>query len=66
MENPASGRRKIAFLVNFWYEPEESTTARDAWRGSVEHIASGKRLYFNDISSLVGFLSTWLGRRDAP
>lgn len=58
-------RRKFAFLVNLWFEPGSSETlGPDGWRGSVEHLGSGRRLYFNQIATLVGFLSSWLGRRD--
>jgi hypothetical protein len=56
-------RRKASFLVSFWIEPGRDGSADGAWRGSVEHIRSGERLYFNQISILVGFLSGWLSRR---
>ena len=59
-------RRKFAFLVNFWFEPGGTEVPEPAgWRGSVEHLGSGRRLYFNQIASLVGFLSGWLGKREA-
>lgn len=54
----ASTRRKAAFLVSLWLEPSASAEAQ--WRGSVEHLASGRRLYFNQIAALIGFLSDWL------
>jgi hypothetical protein len=44
-------------------EPGRDGSADGAWRGSVEHIRSGERLYFNQIAILVGFLSSWLSRR---
>lgn len=55
-------RQKASFLVSFWMETD-SSSSDGAWRGSVEHIRSGERLYFNQISMLVGFLSGWLARR---
>jgi len=65
---PAAGpaRRKYTFLVSLWLEQggANASSGRDAWRGSVEHLGSGRRLYFNQIASLVGFLFDWLGRRD--
>jgi hypothetical protein len=58
-------RRKFAFLVNFWFEPGDTDPSpRGGWRGSVEHLGSGRRLYFNHIAGLIGFLSSWLGRHD--
>jgi hypothetical protein len=58
-------RRKFAFLVNFWFEPEGPESSAGSWRGSVEHLASGRRLYFNEIASLIGFFSSWIGKRGA-
>jgi hypothetical protein len=59
-------RRKSAFLVNVWFETgEPDAPAAGVWRGSVEHLDSGRRLYFNEIASLVGFISIWLARREA-
>jgi hypothetical protein len=58
-----ASRRKYSFLVSFWFENGESEQpAGEGWRGSVEHLASGRRLYFNQIASLVGFFSGWLRR----
>ncbi len=54
-------RRKAAFLLSFWLEPG-SDASGGTWRGSVEHLGSGRRLYFNQIASLVGFLASWLER----
>lgn len=56
-------RRKFAFLVNLWIEPEEPESSSGSWRGSVEHLASGRRLYFNEIASLIGFFASWISRR---
>jgi hypothetical protein len=58
-----ASRRKYSFLVSFWFESGESEPPTgEGWRGSVEHLASGRRLYFNQIASLVGFFSGWLKR----
>ncbi|HTX60537.1 MAG TPA: hypothetical protein VMH02_12785 [Verrucomicrobiae bacterium] len=48
--------------MSFWLETGTGAADGDAWRGSVEHIGSGQRLYFNQIASLVGFLAKWLER----
>jgi hypothetical protein len=52
-------RRKDAFLVNLWVESEEGQTlGNPRWRGSVEHLATRRRLYFNDLTELVAILAT--------
>jgi hypothetical protein len=56
-------RSKDAFLVNLWIERGDGEKPA-AWRGSVEHVASGRRLYFNEIAILTAFLFDRLGRRD--
>ena len=62
-----TSRRKYSFLVSFWFETGDAGASKDGgWRGSAEHLGSGRRLYFNQIASLVGFLSGWLGKPDRP
>jgi hypothetical protein len=56
-------RQKASFLVSFWLEPGGDAPRDGAWRGSVEHLSSGQRLYFNQIANLIGFLSGWLERQ---
>jgi hypothetical protein len=56
-------RRKDAFLVNLWRELRRDESGHAEWRGSVEHLASRRRLYFTGITDLVTFLSDYT--RDA-
>jgi hypothetical protein len=63
-DGATASRRKFSFLVSFWFEPGSAgISPGDGWRGSVEHLGSGRRLYFNHIASLVAFLTSWLERR---
>ncbi len=62
-------RRKDAFLVNLWRELGRDDPGHADWRGSVEHLASRRRLYFTGITDLVAFLSEYtrdatVGERD--
>jgi hypothetical protein len=62
-----TSRRKYSFLVSFWFETGDAEAPKGGgWRGSAEHLGSGRRLYFNQIASLVGFLSSWLGKPGGP
>ena len=42
------------FIVRIWFET--GTEPDPIWRGSVEHIPSGERQYFVQLSSLVEFI----------
>lgn len=46
-----------SFIIRIWdivdgpgERPEET------WRGSIDYVGSGKRLYFNDLNSIVSFI----------
>ncbi len=44
------------FIVRVWPEPAGSRAW--PWRGSVEHVSSGQRLYFSALADLNDFI-TW-------
>ena len=47
------------FVVRIWKEPGPSDPER--WRGSVEHVPSGERLYFARLPDLGAFVRRQLG-----
>lgn len=51
----AADRRQHLFVVRTWKEPSRVVPV-DQWRGSVEHVPSGQRVYFTHISDLNRFL----------
>ncbi len=51
-----AGRHKDSFLVTLWTEGRDGIDAAPAWRGSVEHLSTTRRLYFSAPSELIGFL----------
>ena len=58
-------RHKAAFLVNLWFESRERGEPPSArWRGSVEHLTTGKRRYFSEIVDLVTFLTAYAREHD--
>ena len=42
------------FVIRLWYEPSRSSKGQ--WRGSVEHVPSGQRMYFVSLHDLVDFI----------
>jgi len=61
-----AGSGKDLFLVTLWTEPRNGgTRAAPAWRGSVEHLFTKRRLYFSDPSELIGFLGSHMQKAGA-
>jgi hypothetical protein len=47
------------FIVRLWREVREIMGARPLLRATVEHVASGEKRYFKDLSDLLAFLSPY-------
>jgi len=61
-----AARSKDSFLVTLWTEEHDPETgAARPWRGSVEHLATKRRLYFSAPSELVGFLGSHIRKAGA-
>jgi hypothetical protein len=54
-----SARREHRFVVRLWFE---GVNDRGQWRGRVEHIDTGQRLYFASLSDMTEFIYHRLGR----
>lgn len=56
-----------AFVVKVWLEGREIAGATPEWRGRVDHVQSGRRIYFRDLGELLGFVQQFLaGPASAP
>lgn len=55
-------RIEHVFLVRVWREPGPDV----AWRGSVDHVGSGKREYFSALGALVGHVEDRLASEATP
>jgi hypothetical protein len=53
-----NGPRERVFLVRMW--PAQPSANRHAWRGSVQHVASGRKLYVSGLADVVEFITTEL------
>lgn len=45
------------FIVRFWRESRKREDARPIWRGSVEHMPSGQRVYVRNFKEAESFMS---------
>jgi hypothetical protein len=48
------------FIVRIWFETREIKDAPPAWRGMIEHVPTGKRRYFADLSDLTAFIESFV------
>ena len=49
------GRAEHLFIVRVWQEPSQAAPAH--WRGSIEHVPSAQRLYFESLDDLTDFIA---------
>jgi hypothetical protein len=49
-----------SFVLRCWREPRELEEAESVWRGEVEHVPTGKRIYFKNFEELKQFLASYL------
>jgi hypothetical protein len=57
MDDERSSRDQV-FLVRMW--PARQPSERHAWRGSVQHVPSGRRLYISGLADVLEFITTEL------
>ncbi len=51
------------FVIKMWQEPGATeATGEAAWRGSVQHVRSGERIYFRQLADLNEFIRGQLSR----
>jgi len=41
-----------AFIVRIWIEYQESKDTEPIWRGAIEHVESGKQMYFDQLDKM--------------
>jgi hypothetical protein len=51
-----ANRPQHLFVVRLWQEPSRAAPPGQ-WRGSVEHVPSGERIYFCALADLAGFIA---------
>jgi hypothetical protein len=50
------GDRTASFILRIWREPGELGEAGSEWRGSIEHVGSGRRKFFRELDVILKFL----------
>ncbi len=52
-----------SFIIRVWYEAVDDEGHVTVLRGSIDHVGSGKRLYFHDLESITGFIQEYVRMR---
>lgn len=52
--------RTLAYIVRVWLERRELEDAPLTWRGSIQHVASGKTKYLTDLDEIPHFIRPFL------
>ncbi|MEZ4733108.1 MAG: hypothetical protein R3E79_38925 [Caldilineaceae bacterium] len=55
-------RNTCSFIVKVWVDPNTDSTGQPRWRGHVTHVFTGQRQYFEDLVTLVKFITLYLER----
>lgn len=50
-----------AFIIRIWYEATDDEGNILAWRGSIEHVGSKNRRYFEDMDGIERFIQERTG-----
>ena len=51
-----------SFILRIWNDaPSGSSGKTKAWRGSIVHVGSGKRIYFHNLNSITPFIQKQTG-----
>jgi len=61
MNASAGSRFAITFIVRIWTEHAEGEAPQ--WRGQVEHLQSGEKVYFRKLGQMVAFIDGQRARR---
>ncbi|QSX77002.1 hypothetical protein [Agrilutibacter solisilvae] len=52
--------RTAVFIVRIWCERGDGESAASEWRGSVEHVDSGQRVFFRHLDAVQEFMKPHL------
>jgi len=52
----------VSFIVRIWHEPGRHESDPAQWRGSIEEVESGERVYFTAATRMLVFLRNWVAR----
>lgn len=52
--------RTAVFIVRIWCEHGDADSTMPEWRGSVEHVETGQRVFFRNLEAVLDFMKPHL------
>ena len=49
-----------AFVVRIWIEHQQMKNAKPVWRGVIERVDSGDRIYFDQLDKISAYFANYL------
>jgi len=49
-----------SFIIRIWHEWVDEEKNVTIWRGSIDHVGTGQRLYFHDLEGVTRFIQDYL------
>jgi putative component of toxin-antitoxin plasmid stabilization module len=49
-----------AFIIRIWIEPREKKDEKPIWRGVIEHVGSGDRVYFDQLEHIATHVMAYI------
>ena len=49
-----------SFILRVWIEPRESEDLKPEWRGVIENVGNGERVYFNHLDQVTIYLTSFI------
>jgi hypothetical protein len=56
------GTINVSFIVRIWLEEAPGDDRGPAWRGSVTHVPSGEKRYFESLARLMHYMALYLDK----
>ena len=53
-----------SFIVRIWFEAVDEEGNASTWRGSIEHVSSGRRLHFDRFDEILNFVREQSGLKE--
>ena len=60
------GAESVSFIVRIWLEEATGESGGPVWRGSVTHVPSGEKRYFDAFAHLVEHMERYLEMLGVP
>jgi hypothetical protein len=54
------GDHSHAFIDRYWLEPREIKGEKPLWRGVIEHVPSGRKLFLKGLNKITAFIESYL------